>query len=106
MVFALLVANTERENATMLRITQTGAQGGGTTVKLEGKLLQPWVNEVRILFLPPVPGSLYRLDLSSLTFVDGAGADLLRQLLRQGVAIESCSGFVAALLQLNNKQRL
>ena len=88
----------------MLKITQTNSHGCGAIVKLEGKLLQPWVDEVRAVFLPPLPESLPRLDLASLTFVDAAGADLLRQLLRQGVAIESCSAFVAALLQLNNEQ--
>ncbi len=85
----------------MLKVTQTNSHGGAI-VKLEGKLLQPWVDEVRALFVPP-PGSLPRLDLASLTFVDAAGLDLLRQLLGQGVAIESCSPFVAALLQLNHK---
>jgi hypothetical protein len=90
----------------MLKITQTSSHAGGSTVKLEGKLLQPWVDEVRGLFLPPAPGSLPRLDLSCLTFVDEAGANLLRQLLGQGVAIDSCSAFVAALLQLNDKQSL
>jgi hypothetical protein len=88
----------------MLKITQSSSQGSGSTVKLEGKLLQPWEDEVRALFPPALPGPLPRLDLSSLTFVDAAGVDLLRQLLRQGVAIQSCSGFVAALLQLNNNQ--
>jgi anti-anti-sigma regulatory factor len=87
----------------MLKVTQTNSHGRGAIVKLEGKLLQPWVDEVRALFLPPLPGSLPRLDLASLTFVDTAGLDLLRQLLGQGVAIESCSAFVAALLQLNHK---
>jgi hypothetical protein len=102
MVFALLAAETQPERSTMLKVTQTNSHGGAI-VKLEGKLLQPWVDEVRALFLPSLPRSLPRLDLASLTFVDAAGADLLRQLLGQGVAIESCSPFVAALLQLNHK---
>ena len=89
----------------MLKITQTNGQGGRPTVKLEGKLLEPWVDEVRALFVSPGAESLPRLDLPSVTFVDGAGADLLRQLLRQGVAIESCSPFVAALLHLNGKPK-
>ena len=85
----------------MLKVTQTNSHGGGATVKLEGKLLQPWVDEVRTLFPPAAGDSLPRLDLSALTFVDAVGTELLRQLLRQGVAIESCSPFVAALLQLS-----
>lgn len=83
----------------MLKITQTPSKADGTLVALEGKLLEPWVGEVRTLF-PPGSGS--RLDLSAVTFVDAAGCDLLRQLLREGVVIESCSAFVAALLGLND----
>ena len=98
-----LLLKHSRKDRPMLKVTQTNSHGRGAIVKLEGKLLQPWVDEVRALFLPPVPGSLPRLDLASLTFVDAAGVDLLRQLLGQGVAIESCSPFVAALLQLNHK---
>lgn len=83
----------------MLKITQELLKDDGTLVALEGKLLGPWVEEVRTLFLP---GSGSRLDLSAVTFVDAAGSDLLRQLLREGVVIESCSAFVAALLGLND----
>ena len=74
-------------------------------MRLEGKLLEPWVDEVRTLFPPAAGDLLPRLDLSALTFVDAIGTELLRQLLRQGVAIESCSPFVAALLQLNDGHR-
>jgi hypothetical protein len=104
MAFALLAAGAQREKSTMLRITQSNARGGEAMVKLEGKLLEPWVDEVRRLFLAAAGNSPRRLDLSTLTFADAAGTELLRQLLREGVAIESCSAFVAALLQLNPKQ--
>lgn len=104
MVFALLAAETQPERSTMLKVTQTNSHGGAI-VKLEGKLLQPWVDEVRTLFPPAAGDSLPRLDLSALTFVDAVGTELLRQLLRQGVAIESCSPFVAALLQLSDRHR-
>jgi ABC-type transporter Mla MlaB component len=73
-------------------------------VALEGKLLRPWVNEIRELFCQRVPAPLPRLDLSALTFVDGAGVELLRDLIRQGAKVESCSAFVAALLQLNESR--
>jgi ABC-type transporter Mla MlaB component len=71
-------------------------------VALEGKLLRPWVNEIRELFCQRVPAPLPRLDLSALTFADGAGVELLQDLVRQGARVESCSAFVAALLQLND----
>jgi hypothetical protein len=86
----------------MLRITQTRTENGKAVVKIEGKLLQPWVAEVRSFFMPTQSGSFPALDLCGVTFVDGPGTDLLRDLLRQGVPIESCSAFVAALLHLSD----
>jgi hypothetical protein len=44
-----------------------------------------------------------RLDLSSLSFADEAGIRLLRELLRQGAQIAAASGFVAALLRLEDR---
>jgi hypothetical protein len=90
----------------MLRITETGAETRNTVVKLEGKLLQPWVAEVRSFFIPTRANSFPALDLSAVTFVDGPGTDLLRDLLREGVPIVSCSPFVAALLHLNDTKQL
>ena len=61
------------------------------------------MDEVRRLFvdvdecLSPGP------DLSELTFVDREGGELLLQLLRQGVRIDSCSPFVAELLGLDRE---
>jgi hypothetical protein len=89
----------------MLRITQSTGSGVDV-VKLEGKLLQPWVGEVRSLFVPNPAGSRRALDLSGLTFVDGPGTDLLRDLLREGVPVARCSAFVAALLGLSDTKEL
>ena len=90
----------------MLKITQRVTPVEGTIVVLEGKLLEPWVAEVRALFSQPVPAPLPRLDLSALTFVDAAGIELLQNLLREGVAVESCSAFVATLLRLNDEREV
>jgi hypothetical protein len=72
-------------------------------IKLEGKLLKPWVDEVRCHFRAADAGSSYGLDLSGLSFADRPGVDLLQQLLRQGVRLHSCSPFVAELLQREPK---
>ena len=82
----------------MLRITTSERSDSGSIVKLEGKLLRPWIEEVRNIFNAVALGALPGLDLSCLTFVDRDGTELLRQLLKQGVRIESCSPFVAELL--------
>ena len=74
----------------MLKITVSGQDSSRRTIKLEGKLLSDWIDEVRRLFLD-VDDLSPGLDLSELTFVDREGAELLLQLLQQGVRIESCS---------------
>lgn len=81
----------------MLKISNTGQMGSNFTIKLEGKLLEPWVGEVRQFVEDAVV--LPRLDLSRLTFVDRAGTELLRQLLDRGIQIEACSPYVAELLR-------
>ena len=87
----------------MLRITKSRQNEDVHLVKLEGKLLEPWVEEVRGAFVGEPEAELPRLDLSGITFVDRPGTELLRQLLREGVRIESCPPFVAALLQWDAK---
>jgi ABC-type transporter Mla MlaB component len=87
----------------MLRITRIQGSDETQTLKLDGKLLGPWVAEVRDLCASSgcQPGRM-RLDLSGLSFVDAAGAALLQDLLRQGFTVAACSGFVAELLQREN----
>ena len=87
----------------MLRITEA-ADGSGLLLKLEGKLREPWVEELARSARRPLPAGHgpIRLDLSSVTFADKAGVRLLRELLRQGVEIAATSAFVAALLRLED----
>jgi hypothetical protein len=94
-----------QEKFVMLRITEGGDGGSGLRLKLEGKLREPWVEELARAARRPRPegqGPL-RLDLSSVTFVDEAGVRLLRELLAEGVEIAANSGFVAALLHLEDR---
>lgn len=87
----------------MLRITVSEQAPSCRIIKLEGKLLQAWVDEVRRLCVEVEEGSLPSLDLSGLSFVDRPGAEMLQQFLRQGVRIHSCSPFVAELLHWDRK---
>jgi ABC-type transporter Mla MlaB component len=90
------------DNVVMLRITEVVDVGPGLLLKLEGKLRQPWVEELARAAGRPLPkghGPI-RLDLSSVTFADEAGVRLLRELLRQGVEIAAASAYVGALLRL------
>jgi len=81
----------------MLKITRTERDGTIPSIKLEGKLLAPWVEEVAGLFSMP-DDEFPRLDLVDLTFVDTAGSQLLQELMSRGVQIESCAPYVAQLL--------
>lgn len=80
----------------MLRISRTELDGI-VTLQLEGKLLAPWVNEVEAMVV--VGGNRLRLDLAHVTFVDRAGAQLLRNLQGQGVDVTDCSQFVLEVLR-------
>jgi ABC-type transporter Mla MlaB component len=83
----------------MLRITRTNDHDSVWTLRLEGKLRGPWVPEFARSYeeLQCSPDHL-RLDLSAVTFVDGPGVALLRDLLARGVTLSACSGLVAELL--------
>jgi ABC-type transporter Mla MlaB component len=83
----------------MLRITHAQDNDSSWTLRLEGKLLGPWVTELARSCneLPGSPDRL-RLDLSAVTFVDGPGVALLRDLLGRGATLAACSGLVAELL--------
>jgi ABC-type transporter Mla MlaB component len=83
----------------MLRITHAQGHNSISTLRLEGKLLGPWVTELARSCneLACSPDCL-RLDLSAVTFVDGTGLALLRDLLTRGATLARCSGLVAELL--------
>ena len=85
----------------MLRISQTQGNDSIWTLRLEGSLVGPWVTELDRSCdeLPCSPGYL-RLDLSAVTFVDGPGVALLRDLIGRGATLTACSGLVAALLHV------
>ena len=83
----------------MLKITEVGQNDSGRTLKLEGKLLGPWVDELRNVCTQPLNrAEQVGLDLAAVTFVNAAGAELLRELIRKGIIITQCSAFVAELL--------
>ena len=84
----------------MLRITQSVDERSVATLRLEGKLLGLWVEELARSCDELFRWSArVRLDLSSVTFVDDAGLALLQDLLGRGVALAGCSRLIAELLQ-------
>jgi anti-anti-sigma regulatory factor len=88
----------------MLRITYVAAEDSVSTLKLEGKLLGPWVEEFGRTFNEYISSNVgLQIDLQSVTFVDGAGVQLLRDLTRRGIRISACSALVAELLRLEGR---
>jgi anti-anti-sigma regulatory factor len=83
----------------MLRVTPLH-ESRGPGLKLEGKLLGPWTDELRtaceaVANQTPRP----RLDLTAVSFVDASGAELLEELRNMGFELVGCSGYVAAVLR-------
>jgi ABC-type transporter Mla MlaB component len=88
----------------MLRITHAQGHDSISTLRLEGKLLGPWVTELaQSCNELPCPPNRLRLDLSAVTFVDGPGVALLRDLLARGATLAACSGLVAELLHVERR---
>jgi hypothetical protein len=85
----------------MLMITRSEESDLTLTLKLEGKLLGPWIGELESACgASRVPVDRVRLDLCDLTFVDATGALFLARLIRDGARVIACSGFVAEMLHL------
>ncbi|PYU98538.1 MAG: hypothetical protein DMG26_18440 [Acidobacteria bacterium] len=61
-----------------------------TTIKLEGKLSGPWVDEAAKVWSDVVGGTAAKdvvVDLSGVTFIDKEGKKLLGQMLGQGAQL-------------------
>jgi hypothetical protein len=84
----------------MLKITQIADGPGPATLRVEGRLVGPWVTELhreceRLLD----DGRSLVLDLSELWFLDGPALTLLRSLERRSVTLAKPPPFVAAVLE-------
>jgi ABC-type transporter Mla MlaB component len=88
----------------MLKISQIPSAEASPTLKLEGKLLEPWVDELlRACDVRTTKPQDVRLDLSAVSFVDLAGIKVLRELIQRGIRIAACSGYVSELLHLEKR---
>jgi hypothetical protein len=85
----------------MLMLTRSEGSDLIHTLKLEGKLVGPWIGELESACRGyQLPAERVCLDLCDLTFVDAAGARFLQNLIRDGATVIACSGFVAEMLHL------
>ena len=84
----------------MLMITRSDGSDLTSTLKLEGKLLGPWIGELESAYGRfMVHPDRICLDLSGLTFVDAEGVLVLKRLIRDGTCVVACSAFVAEMLK-------
>lgn len=73
----------------MLKITME-IEAGVITFELEGKLAGPWVKEMELSWRSAASTQqIYpvRVDLSSVTFIDAEGKDLLGRMHREGAKL-------------------
>jgi anti-anti-sigma regulatory factor len=84
----------------VFKLTRLSRRVPALTIKLEGQLRGPWVAAVRDACRARGRRSgRLLLDLAAVTYADTAGAQLLRELVGDGVEIAACSGFVGELLR-------
>jgi len=82
----------------MLRIDKKRRRPKGATIALEGRLVGPWVDELRRVVDEETAPRAVTVDLRGLSFGDGEGVALLRALRDAGVKLVGGSGFVGALI--------
>ena len=86
----------------MLRVSRT-TENDTATLLLEGKLLAPWVEEVRVMVDDRQDNRPRRLNLGAVDFVDRDGARFLAALRRNGIELANCSPFIASLIELHDR---
>jgi ABC-type transporter Mla MlaB component len=83
----------------MLKIARIDGRETQCLLRLEGRLVGPWVDELeRACVEALAKASSVGLDLADVSFIDRAGVALLQRLGERGVALRNCSGFVSVLL--------
>lgn len=79
----------------MLRITKTGTRGQGSVLRLEGRLIGPWVAELRALCEESrKEAKVVHLHLSEVDYIDRAGVSLLGELAAAGVSLLGTPPFI------------
>jgi len=88
----------------MMRVTRMTMADGSETLRVEGRLTQQTVQELRDACGPELGGQgAMRLDVSGVQFLDAAGIGLLHELERHGTQLGGCSGFIGELLRKRDR---
>ncbi len=79
----------------MLKISQSRPDQQTTTLRLEGRVVGPWVSELQQICAPLVTGGKkLALDLAEVSFMDQNGVALFWSLKTHGVALLNPTPFV------------
>jgi ABC-type transporter Mla MlaB component len=88
------------EEQAVLKISVTNQSSEATNFQLEGKLVGPWVEELRrVSDAALMTSEAVSLDLEKVWFVDSQGIVLLRDLAKRHVAQINCSQFISQQLK-------
>jgi len=90
----------------MLKITKLEPVRDGSVLKLEGRLVGPWVAQLReVAEAELAQDRPLAFEVSEVSFVDRPGEELLREFVARRVRLEGPSGFVRELLRGNGGAR-
>ena len=80
----------------MLKISEPTPADHAVTLKLEGRVIGPWVAELKSACEKHLAEKhAVKLDFADVSFADRAGLALLLRLRSQGVTLVNCSPFLA-----------
>jgi hypothetical protein len=80
----------------MLRISRIESSTGDVILRLEGKLIGPWVNELKsCCAIVCNEGRRLSLDMTDVLYTDWRGLALLRTLQESNVALAGCTPFLS-----------
>jgi len=86
----------------MLKISESGKSKHFVTLKLEGRVVGPWVDELlQVCETLLTEGLALKLDLTDVTFADAEGVALLVNFQARGMTLKNCSPFVDQQLRSN-----
>jgi anti-anti-sigma regulatory factor len=84
----------------MLKISEIPPSNHTVTLRLEGRVVGPWVVELRESCEKLLSnGRVLNLRLAEVEFLDASGINLLMQLRKRGVRLLDCAPFVEAQLK-------
>lgn len=97
----LLYGCTGDQATAMLRVTVVESSRSAVTLRAEGRLTGPWVEELRTACeVHSSPDEVQvSLDLGDISFADAAGVELLKELRDRGISLVRTTPFLAEQLK-------